>query len=202
MSNLVKRVSMQELDTRLSKIVDEARERPVAVTRYNAPWVWIVAHNVWVDIEKLKNVVPEDHPLAEVRRITDNIIQQYNRPFEDADASADSYMNGESMFRCLLLQILFAMGNEDRVFEELRFNLLYRWFIGIETFREPLDSRPRFTSRIRNIKKDPLVIGLLLRCLDEIKSNPLTHKSFLIDEKTVRQWKDDLQEDDILKKSE
>ncbi len=58
---------MQELDTRLSKIVDEARDQPVAVTRYNAPWVWIVSHNVWVDIEKLKSVVPEGHPLAEVR---------------------------------------------------------------------------------------------------------------------------------------
>lgn len=200
MSNLVKRVSMQELDTRLSKIVDEARERPVAVTRYNAPWVWIVAHNVWVDIEKLKNVVPEDHPLAEVRRITDNIIQQYNRLFEDPDASQDSYMNGESMFRCLLLQSLFPMSNEERVFEELRFNLLYRWFIGIETFREPLDSRPRFISRLSNIKKDPMVIGLLLRCLDEIRKNDEINKSFSIDSKKLQKWQECLLENDEFKK--
>lgn len=200
MSNLVKRVSMQELDTRLSKIVDEARERPVAVTRYNAPWVWIVAHNVWVDIEKLKNVVPEDHPMAEVRRITDNIIQQYNRAFEEPDASIDSYMNGESMFRCLMLQSLFPMSNEDRVFEELRFNLLYRWFIGIETFREPLDARPRFISRLRNIKKDPLVIGLLLRCLDEIKKYPVLNEKFPVDQERINEWKSYLLESKEVKK--
>lgn len=196
MSNLVKRVSMQELDTRLSKIVDEARERPVAVTRYNAPWVWIVAHNVWVDIEKLKNVVPEDHPLAEVRRVTDNVIQQYNRPFEEPEVSVDSYMNGDCMFRCLLLQSLFSMSNEDRVFEELRFNLLYRWFVGIETFREPLDSRPKFISRLRNIKKDSLVIELLLRCLDEIKKNPIINEKFPVEEKSLHEWKAYLLESD------
>src|SRR3546814_5024798 len=39
------KVGMQELDQRLSKIVEAARKQPVSVYRYGAPWVWIVSQD-------------------------------------------------------------------------------------------------------------------------------------------------------------
>ena len=41
------KVGMQELDQRLSKIVEAARKKPVSVYRYGAPWVWIVSQDDW-----------------------------------------------------------------------------------------------------------------------------------------------------------
>lgn len=41
------KVGMQELDQRLSKIVEAARKKTVSVYRYGAPWVWIVSQDDW-----------------------------------------------------------------------------------------------------------------------------------------------------------
>lgn len=187
MTKTLKRVSMQELDTRLSKIVDEARDQPVAVTRYNAPWVWIVSHNVWVDIEKLKSVVPEGHPLAEVRRLTDADIQASSPLLGELPGSPDSPMPASAIFRCLLLQVLFSLGSADRVYDELRFNLLYRWFIGIETFREPLDGREQLRERLADMSQRPAALSLLARCVAAVRASDHAGE-FLINESALQEW--------------
>ncbi|WP_394060302.1 transposase [Alcaligenes sp. WGS1538] len=187
MNKKLKRVSMQELDTRLSKIVDEARDHPVAVTRYNTPWVWIVSHNVWVDIEKLKSVVPEGHPLAEVRRLTDADIQASAPLLGDTAGSYDTYMPAPAIFRCLMLQVLFSLGSADRVYDELRFNLLYRWFIGIETFREPLDSREQLRERLAAMRGRSSALDLLGRCLEAVRQSAHA-REFQIDEQALLEW--------------
>ncbi|KAI3488925.1 hypothetical protein L1887_46955 [Cichorium endivia] len=62
------KVGMQELDQRLSKIVEAARKRPVSVYRYGAPWVWIVSQEDWQGaLREVSSCIPPGHSLALLR---------------------------------------------------------------------------------------------------------------------------------------
>lgn len=59
------KVGMQELDQRLSKIVEAARKKPVSVYRYGAPWVWIVSQEDWQGaLKEVSSYIPPGHSLA------------------------------------------------------------------------------------------------------------------------------------------
>ena len=69
------KVGMQELDQRLSKIVEAARKKPVSVYRYGAPWVWIVSQDDWQGaLKEVSSYIPAGHSLVLLRPQIDDIL--------------------------------------------------------------------------------------------------------------------------------
>ena len=70
------KVGMQELDQRLSKIVEAARKKPVSVYRYGAPWVWIVSQDDWQSaLKELSSYVPPGHSLVMLRPQIEELLE-------------------------------------------------------------------------------------------------------------------------------
>lgn len=130
------RVGMQELDQKLSKVVQSARTRPVSVHRYGAPWVWIVSQEAWqrlqVDIESF---LPLRHPLIELREKLANLdIAHFELTrFEVTHGAASNCIrDGASFFHALVLWA--ARGyreSAEELHQKINYNLLYRWFVGL-----------------------------------------------------------------------
>ena len=80
----------------------------------------------------LEDRVPPDHPLRAIRRITDRALERLSPRF------GALYVNfgrpsipPEKLLRALLLQALYTVRSERQLMEQLDYNLLFRWFVGL-----------------------------------------------------------------------
>ncbi|MDP9602617.1 transposase [Variovorax gossypii] len=159
------RVTMQELDARLSKIVEHAREEPVAVNRYGSPWVWIVSHQAWVQADNLRALVPEGHPLVALHDLVEDALR-YERPLlADLELQYGGRIGASTLLRSLVLQIVYSLEDGEKVHESLTYNMLFRWFVGFEKFADELPGRVEFTRDLNAVGADPRVARVITRCL-------------------------------------
>src|SRR6202795_3435298 len=77
--------------------------------------------------------VPADHPLRPIRKLVDEILQEMSPRLANlySDVGRPS-IAPESLLRSLVLQIFYAVRSERMLIEQLQFNLLFRWFVGME----------------------------------------------------------------------
>ncbi len=80
----------------------------------------------------LEDRVPADHPLRAIRRITDRALERLSPQF------GALYVNfgrpsipPEKLLRALLLQALYTIRSERQLMEQIDYNLLFRWFVGL-----------------------------------------------------------------------
>jgi len=80
----------------------------------------------------LEDRVPSDHPLRAIRRITDRALERLSPRF------GALYINcgrpsipPERLLRALVLQALYTIRSERQLMEQLDYNLLFRWFVGL-----------------------------------------------------------------------
>ena len=76
--------------------------------------------------------VPADHPLRTVRALTDDALRSMSRQFERLYSTMGRpSIPPEQLLRALLLQVLYTVRSERLLMEELDYNLLFRWFVGL-----------------------------------------------------------------------
>jgi transposase len=76
--------------------------------------------------------VPSDHPLRVIRRISDAALASLSAQFEVlySDTGRPS-IAPEKLLRALLLQAFYSVRSERQLMEQLNYNLLFRWFVGL-----------------------------------------------------------------------
>jgi transposase len=81
---------------------------------------------------RLEDFVPQAHPLRKVREIVNESLKRLNGLFNAiyADRGRAS-VAPEKLIRALLLQVLYSIRSERQLMEQLRYNLLFRWFVGL-----------------------------------------------------------------------
>jgi transposase len=76
--------------------------------------------------------VPQDHPLRAVRRSVDQILREMTREFDRVYAKTGRpSIAPERLLRALLLQVFYSIRSERMLMEQLDYNLLFRWFVGL-----------------------------------------------------------------------
>ena len=76
--------------------------------------------------------VPADHPLRAIRQMTDEALRQLSPQFEAMYATTGRpSVPPEQLLRALLLQVLYTVRSERLLMEQLDYNLLFRWFVGL-----------------------------------------------------------------------
>lgn len=83
-------------------------------------------------VAKLEDFVPSDHPLRAIRGVVNEALSRLNGLFNliYADTGRAS-IAPEKLLRAMLLQVFFSVRSERQLVEQIRYNLLYRWFIGL-----------------------------------------------------------------------
>ena len=80
----------------------------------------------------LEQRVPQDHPLREIRRLTDVVLHSLSDEFDSLySASGRPSIAPEYVLRALLLQAFYSVRSERQLVEQLDYNLLFRWFVGL-----------------------------------------------------------------------
>ena len=76
--------------------------------------------------------IPSDHPLRAMRRLVDPLLVELSPRFQEMYAATGRpSIPPEQLLRALLLQVLYTIRSERQLMEQLDYNLLYRWFVGL-----------------------------------------------------------------------
>ncbi len=83
-------------------------------------------------ISRLDDFVPSDHPLRAIQALVNDALVRLNDLFNEiyADTGRAS-VAPEKLMRALLLQVFYSVRSERQLVEQLRYNLLFRWFVGL-----------------------------------------------------------------------
>src|SRR5918912_1847962 len=76
--------------------------------------------------------VPQQHPLRPIRRMVDTALKSLSPVFDEIYAAfGRPSIPPEKLLRALLLQLLYSIRSERMLMEQLEYNLLFRWFVGL-----------------------------------------------------------------------
>src|SRR5262245_23650409 len=76
--------------------------------------------------------VPKDHPLRAIRTMVDVVLKDLSPLFATLYANRGRpSVAPEKLLRALLLQVLYSVRSERMLMEQLDYNLLFRWFVGL-----------------------------------------------------------------------
>src|SRR5688572_27158624 len=76
--------------------------------------------------------IPRDHPLRAIRTLVDDVLRDLSRDFSRVYATTGRpSIPPEQLLRALLLQIFYSIRSERLLMEQLEYNILFRWFVGL-----------------------------------------------------------------------
>ncbi len=77
--------------------------------------------------------IPADHPLRATREMTNRALDRLDWKFRKLySRTGRPSIPPEQLLRALLLQVLYSIRSERMLMEQLEYNLLFRWFVGLE----------------------------------------------------------------------
>jgi transposase len=99
--------------------------------------------------------VPKDHPLRPIQRIVDEALAALSPEFEKLYARfGRPSIPPERLLRALLLQAFYSVRSEKQLMEQLDYNLLFRWFVGLSLDANVWDETVFTKNRDRLIEGD------------------------------------------------
>jgi len=133
--------------------------------------------------------VPADHPLRAIRQMTDRVLTTLSRKFTRMYSTIGRpSIAPEKLLRTLLLQALYTIRSERLLMEQLEYNLLFRWFVGLNIDDPVWDPTVFSKNRDRLLRAD--VAALFFRAvLDEAKARGLvSDEHFTVDGTLLEAW--------------
>jgi transposase len=133
--------------------------------------------------------VPPDHPLRTLRRLLDEALRDLSREFTRlySDMGRPS-IPPEKLLRALMLQALYSIRSERQLMEQLDYNLLYRWFVGLNVDEEVWNASTFSKNRERLLERD-IAQQLLARVVDQAQQGDLlSNEHFTVDGTLIQAW--------------
>ncbi len=138
---------------------------------------------------QLESFVPADHPLRAIKALLDEAMKNMNWLFSSiySDYGRES-IPPERLIRAQLLQALYSIRSERQLVEQINYNLLYRWFVGL-TIDDVVWNHSSFTTNRDRLLENDVIIELF----DEVvglarKKNLLSDEHFSVDGTLIQAW--------------
>ncbi|NJL18690.1 MAG: IS5 family transposase [Nitrospira sp.] len=98
----------------------------------------------------LEQRIPKDHPLRPIRRMMDEVLSNLSPRFDEMySRTGRPSIPPEFLLRALLVQRLYSVRSERQLMEQLEYNLLFRWFVGLDMDAEVWDATTFTKNRMR-----------------------------------------------------
>ena len=131
----------------------------------------------------------KDHPLRAIRVMVDEVLAQMSGSFDAmyADVGRPS-IAPEKLLRAQLLQMLYSVRSERLLMEEMDYNLLFRWFVGLNADDEVWDATTFTKNRDRLLQGD-VAKQFLAQVVAQAGSRGLTSdEHFTVDGTLLEAW--------------
>src|SRR4029079_2843781 len=108
-------------------------------------------------LRQTADFVPEAHPLRAIREIVNQALRSMDRLFESMYEERGRYsVPPEWLLRGLVLQALYGIRSERLLCEQLGYNMLFRWFVGLGMEDRAWDHSTYTQNRDRLIDHDAI----------------------------------------------
>ena len=133
--------------------------------------------------------VPHDHPLRPLRAMTDEALQQLQSRFNRLYAkNGRPSIAPEKLLRALLLQALYSVRSERMLMEQLNYNLLFRWFVGLN-MDDPIWDVTVFTKNRECLLDGDIAEAFFQAVLKQARQrNLLSNEHFTVDGTLLEAW--------------
>src|SRR5205807_3505745 len=131
--------------------------------------------------------VPTDHPLRPIRAMVDSILKEMSPQFAKrySDVGRPS-IAPERLLRVLLLQIFYSVRSERLLMEQLQYNLLFRWFVGME-MDEEVWNHAVFSKNRERLLNEKIAEAFFQRVLAQAQPY-LSDEHFMVDGTLIEAW--------------
>jgi transposase len=131
--------------------------------------------------------VPPDHPLRAIRALVDEVLREMSREFDGLYAAVGRpSIPPERLLRAQLLQIFYSIRSERLLMEQLDYNLLFRWFVGME-MDEPIWNPTVFTKNRDRLLNQDIARSFFRRVVDRA-TDLMSDEHFTVDGTLIEAW--------------
>lgn len=135
----------------------------------------------------LEERVPQDHPLRAIRKLVDEVLRGMAREFDGMYAKTGRpSVPPERLLRAVLLQIFYSVRSERMLMEQMTYNLLFGWFVGME-LDEPVWNHAVFSKNRERLLNQDVARAFFARVLEQAKPH-LSEEHFTVDGTLIEAW--------------
>jgi transposase len=134
-------------------------------------------------------LVPQNHPLRAIRPLVNAALERLSGRFDGmyAPRGRDS-IAPEKLLRALLLQALFSVRSERQLMEQITYNMMFRWFVGL-SMDAPVWDVTVFTKNRDRLLAGDIARGFLAAILIDPQVKPLvSDEHFSVDGTLIEAW--------------
>ena len=130
----------------------------------------------------LEQRIPADHPAREIRVLVDRALVRMDASLDELYSEMGRpSIAPERLLRATLLMVLFSVRSERQLMEQMHFNMLLRWFVGLE-MDDPVWDVTVFTKNRERLIGGAVSRQLLSAVLDEARAQDLLSEAhFTVD---------------------
>src|ERR1700680_4368787 len=131
--------------------------------------------------------VPADHPLRAIRKMADEILKEMSPQFAKLYSEVGRpSIAPERLFRSLLLRIFYTVRSERMLIEQLQYNLLFRWFIGME-MDEAVWNHAVYSKNRERLLNEEIAESFFRRVLERARAF-MSDEHFTVDGTLIEAW--------------
>lgn len=137
----------------------------------------------------LEQRIPADHPARQIRALIDEALSQLDGDFDKLySGTGRPSIPPEQLLRAQLLMILYSIRSEAQLMEQLRYNLLFRWFVGLE-MDDAVWVPTVFSKNRERLIEGAVSQRLLEAVLDRARRHSLlSEEHFTVDGTLIQAW--------------
>ena len=133
--------------------------------------------------------VPANHPLRAIRALVRDVLPELDRSLSRLYASEGRpSIPPEQLLSALLLQVFYGIRSERQLMEQLDYNLLYRWFVGLSP-DDPVWDATVFTKNRDRLQNGEVFAKFMVKLLHHPQVKPLlSDEHFSVDGTLIEAW--------------
>jgi transposase len=137
----------------------------------------------------LEKRIPDDHPLRPIRGMTDEALRGLSRKFNTLYShTGRPSIPPEQLLRALVVQVLYSVRSERLLMEQLEYNLLFRWFVGLAIDDRVWDVTV-FTKNRERLLEGEIAEGFFAQVIAQARgAGLLSDEHFTVDGTLVEAW--------------
>lgn len=133
--------------------------------------------------------VPEDHPLRPIRKMVDEALQKLSPQFDEMYSwTGRASIPPEKLLRALLLQSFYSIRSERLLMEQLDYNLLFRWFVGLN-MDDPVWHATVYSKNRDRLLEGEIAQAFLKQVVEQARERDLlSNEHFTVDGTLIEAW--------------
>ena len=137
----------------------------------------------------LETRVPKNHPLRKMKEIIDDVLAAMSKDFDGIySRTGRPSIPPEMLIKALFLQYLYGFRSERLLLEQIDFNLLYRWFVGLSADGKVWDETV-FSKNRERLLNEEIIHAMFLHIVEMAeKKGLLSSEHFSVDGTLIQSW--------------